>query len=53
MLSQDYVYSESAIRLHPYFVLLSARLVSAFIEDVAGYIGKSGSQDDGGSVEEE
>ena len=28
------------IILHPYFVLLSGRLFSAFVEDVAGYIEK-------------
>lgn len=33
-------YPESVIRLHPYFVLLSFRLVLAFIEDIADYIGK-------------
>lgn len=33
-------YPESVIRLHPYFVLLSFRLVLAFIEDVANYIEK-------------
>ena len=31
---------QSVIRLHPYFVLLSGRLFSAFVEDVAGYIEK-------------
>ena len=31
---------KSVIRIHPYFVLLSGRLFSAFVEDVAGYIEK-------------
>lgn len=31
---------QSVVRLHPYFVLLSGRLFSAFVEDVAGYIEK-------------
>ena len=31
---------KSVIRLHPYFVQLSGRLFSAFVEDVAGYIEK-------------
>ena len=33
-------YPKSVIKLPPYFVLLSGRLFSTFIEDVAGYIEK-------------
>lgn len=34
------IYPESVIRLNPYFVLLSARLYSAFIGNIAGCTGK-------------
>ena len=44
---------QSVVRLHPYFVLLSGRLFSAFVEDVAGYIEKkNGKQDDGNNAED-
>ena len=46
-------YPKSVIKLPPYFVLLSGRLFSTFIEDVAGYIEKKrGKQDDGNSAED-
>ncbi len=43
---------KSVIRIHPYSVLLSGRLFSAFVEDAAGCIfDKSGEHDDGNSAE--
>lgn len=42
---------ESVVRLPFLFSTSVSRIVFGFIEDVAGYIGKSGIQDDGNSAE--